>query len=402
MSEFTREVTGGSDSGPVTVLCSHPWPGNISVANRVSSFVEALVENGPVTVVCAASDKPPPAGVRRRTVFDPTARPARSLVTYALGQLLQTAVLAFEMLRVPRGETVIVTLPSIFLLFVAALRPRATIVDVRDLAWEYIPARGLGGIVRPIMYRIARSTLHRASAVSVTNVAERDYLRARFGISPYLIPNGVERDRLAALAQRMPRPNDGETPSGNDGDRPTRFLYLGNVGRAQAVPELIEVVSELADVHLDIVGGGNDLPRAQAVARQLGADNVQLHGPVDRAVALDWYHGADIVVVTLAPGFESAVPSKLYECLATGRPLLFVGTGAAASLLGDFAGVVIVNAHTAPALRDGIARSRDLVGQDFSSQRHPILQAHYSREAAARTMLKAVRRSQGGNAACTW
>ena len=104
-------------------------------------------------------------------------------------------------------------------------------------------------------------------------------------------------------------------------------LYSGNLGLAGDVDVLLEVAAEITrnDIIFVIIGEGARKVRMQEKARSLNIENV---------VFLPWqpvneltysFSSADLAVVTLGKGASMlAIPSKLYNFLSVGAPLLCI------------------------------------------------------------------------------
>ena len=121
------------------------------------------------------------------------------------------------------------------------------------------------------------------------------------------------------------------------GAPPLRVLYAGTLGLAHGLGTLI-TAARLAGpetVHVTIAGGGAE---AGALARQVAAEriaNVELLGPVAaaRVPGLFAHAHAGVVMLRDRDLFADALPTKLLECLAAGRPVLAAVRGQAATLV---------------------------------------------------------------------
>lgn len=96
--------------------------------------------------------------------------------------------------------------------------------------------------------------------------------------------------------------------------------YAGNIGRVQG---LEEIVSELpAEVELHIYGSG----ALEQKLRDLHKPNVYFHGPYSRAEQTRVLGACNICLVTLNDCmYGLGTPSKTYNILAAGRPILYFG-----------------------------------------------------------------------------
>lgn len=96
--------------------------------------------------------------------------------------------------------------------------------------------------------------------------------------------------------------------------------YAGNIGRVQGLDKVIERLPE--DVELHIYGTGAMEDRLRAMNR----GNVYFHGPYFRSQQTEVLASCDIALVTLQKGmYGLGVPSKTYNILASGRPILYLG-----------------------------------------------------------------------------
>lgn len=99
-----------------------------------------------------------------------------------------------------------------------------------------------------------------------------------------------------------------------------RLEYAGNIGRVQALDEVIAKLP--SDVELHIYGTGS----MEEALKRLEHPNVFFHGPYFRSQQNEVLANCHIALVTLEIGmYGLGVPSKTYNILAAGRPVLFLG-----------------------------------------------------------------------------
>lgn len=260
-----------------------------------------------------------------------------------------------------RPDVVVVSSPTFFSIASAWLLARAKrarlVVEVRDL-WPAIFVE-LGVVTnRTIIRLLERLELlaYRAADVVVT-VSEgfRDHITAR-GIDPgkvHVIPNGVDVERFAPrdvgvedMRRRL------GVPAGH-----TLALYIGAHGISHGLTSVADAAAKLAHdgVHVAFVGEG--AARGELVARvnELGASNITLHAGVPRWEVPTVLAAADICLVPLrdVPLFERFIPSKIFEYLAAGKPVVGALRGEAAGIL-KRAGAVVVAPQDPDALATAI------------------------------------------------
>jgi colanic acid biosynthesis glycosyl transferase WcaI len=159
------------------------------------------------------------------------------------------------------------------------------------------------------------------------------------------VPPAVDLERFATLPAPSPR-----------ADAPLRVLYAGTLGMAQGLGTLIEAAA-LAGPRVVEVRIAGDGPDAEPLRRQVSAralDHVHLLGAVAAERVPSLYAAADAGVVPLRdlPLFSGALPTKLFEVLAAGRPAIVAAHGEAAELVRESGAGLTVAPEDAQALAD--------------------------------------------------
>ncbi len=337
----------------LALITSYPFPDTAAPANRVKAIAEAFAADGAfrVSLVCPGPD---PTAAQEREAPIGCQIVVESEGSYARTNLFLRAVRevghTLRLLRTARRlapDIVIVTLPSIFLLWAVWFFPRGrVVVDLRDLVWDYLAAgRGVKRMVGRVLTALANWSLRRAMLVSVTNDAARRRLEA-VGVESFVVRNGISAsrfERMAALAEQGP-------PAGT-----TNVTYVGNVGLAQELDTLLLALGGLPGVGVVIVGGGADLPRLQELARREGFGNIEFAGPKPWTELLAYYSAAHVLYGQIGQAYETAVPSKLFEYLTSGRRVVF-GTppGIARSILAEFDCVHVVDPRDHARVREAV------------------------------------------------
>jgi len=264
------------------------------------------------------------------------------------------------------ADVVVVSSPTFFSIgagwLLARLKRARLVVEIRDL-WPAIFTE-LGVLTnRPLIRLLERLELA-AYRVADTVVVVSDGFRAdllRRGVPAakvHTIRNGVRPGRFdpalaadPALRQRL---------GARDGD--CLVLYAGTHGISQGLTSVADAAATLTDepVRFAFVGGGADKPRLQRRVAELGLANVTLAPGVAPGQVPPLLAAADICLLTLRdlPLFASFIPSKMFEYLAAGRPVVAAVAGEAAQILRE-AGACVVAPEDSGALAAAI---RDLAG----------------------------------------
>ena len=155
-------------------------------------------------------------------------------------------------------------------------------------------------------------------------------------ITPYfresLVANGVPHDRVSVIPNFVdsefirPLPRDNAFSQRNN--LSSRFVvsHAGNLGYAYDLETLIaaaELLRDRKDVLFLIVGNGVLRPVLDQRVRESGLDNVRFL-PYQAREDVPWLRAAsDIQVALNRPGASlHSMPSKVYEIMASGRPVL--------------------------------------------------------------------------------
>ena len=105
--------------------------------------------------------------------------------------------------------------------------------------------------------------------------------------------------------------------------------YAGNIGRTQGLNEFLEIFAESdnKDIDFDIWGSGamkEELVNFVNIKKL--NDRISFNGVYSRAEQNYILNSTDISLVTLSDGmYGLGVPSKAYNILASGKPILFIG-----------------------------------------------------------------------------
>ena len=109
-------------------------------------------------------------------------------------------------------------------------------------------------------------------------------------------------------------------------DTKITFGYAGNMGRAQGLQDFASIIkcTKRKDIQFLFSGGGALLGRLQEELKN--TNNIQFSENFFRHAQDKFYDKIDIAIVLLGDGmYGLGVPSKTYNLIAVGLPILFVG-----------------------------------------------------------------------------
>jgi glycosyltransferase involved in cell wall biosynthesis len=109
--------------------------------------------------------------------------------------------------------------------------------------------------------------------------------------------------------------------------------------------QLVKAVGHLkanCSLELVLIGDGPEKATLVDLVRQCSLQRVRFLSPMSHHEIPSTLASADILVVPLVGRIRGAVPSKLYEAMASGKPVILVAEGEAASLVNETeAGLVV-------------------------------------------------------------
>ncbi len=105
--------------------------------------------------------------------------------------------------------------------------------------------------------------------------------------------------------------------------------YAGNIGRVQGIEELVDIAARIDNPQLvfDFWGSGALVPYLHKFIEKNNLTNVRVRGSYNRNTQQnDVLNDCDIAIVGLAKGMKGlGVPSKTYNILAAGKPIIYIG-----------------------------------------------------------------------------
>jgi glycosyltransferase involved in cell wall biosynthesis len=307
-------------------------------------------------------------------------------------------------LFVRRVDVVIGTSPQFFTAFAAwfvgAAKRRPFVFELRDLWPESIKAVGamqdsalLHWLERLELFLYRRA----ARIVSVThsfraNLQERGIDASKIDV----ITNGVD------IAQFSPRPKDRvlESQLGLEG----KFVagYVGTHGMAHALETLLQAADRLQQLpdgdryRILLLGDGARKEALVEQARAMALRNVVFVDSVPKDEVARYWSLLDVSIIHLRRTelFTTVIPSKLFECMGMGIPVLH-GVGGESARIVEQEGVgMVFESENVEQLVAQICGMRDDPARLQALRARCLVAAlHYDRSALATSMLMSLRQA---------
>ncbi len=265
------------------------------------------------------------------------------------------------------------------------------VLDVRDI-W---PASAVGtgqlssgGMAYRLAEKLERFLYRKAAHITCVARPMQEYICTRTATAVTVVYNGV---READISERSGNAN-------GDGNGHT-LLYAGNLGRAQQLDLLIRAWAHVRtrnghhNWNIKILGAGAMETGLRDLASRLGvSESVVFMAPVSRPNAKQEMDRSAAMSVTLRPdkAFERTIPSKVFDCMATGKPIVAGVSGEARSILESTG----ANVCYEPGSQESLERALERLMSDYRALQQKaagnpqVVRDRYTRERAVAVLMR--------------
>ncbi len=138
-----------------------------------------------------------------------------------------------------------------------------------------------------------------------------------------IIPNWGDVDQVVPLRKE-------DTPLIRELGLTKRFVvqYSGNIGRTHGLESLIDaalLLRDQPDIHFLFIGSGAKKPWLEKTVNEHGLVNVTVLPLQPRNELCQSLNACDVAVISFVPGMAGvSVPSRMYNILAAGKPIIAV------------------------------------------------------------------------------
>ena len=313
-----------------------------AAATRWGDYTNILVKQGPrVTVLCEMPNYPQGIyfpGYKRqwikREYISPNLTIIRSFtwatnrrsVIKKLGNYLIFMLSGLiNALKIKNYDILIISSPPLFAgvigAIIAKIKSIHFFLDIRDLWPESVKSLGevksivLINLGRKLESFIYKTTTGYILAVPVFKKYFTENHPTQLKKPMVELINGVS-DKFIELAQQNDR-----IP-----DKKFTVLYSGNIGQAQGLETVIQAANILQKYPINFlfVGNGVKLQSLEEKSKQMELDNISFMPPQRKEDLIQIIKKASVCLVPLKnePLFQHAIPSKLFEYMACGRPVI--------------------------------------------------------------------------------
>ncbi len=175
-----------------------------------------------------------------------------------------------------------------------------------------------------------------------------------------LLKKGIEEKKIAVIKngvdlETIPRQISNKSVNTNK----IVVTYIGTIGLSHALDKVVESAELLKNedsILFEIIGEGAEKENLNNLIGKLGLNNIKLINKIEREQLTEYYSKADILLVTLRKLdiFRKVIPSKIFEIMAFGKPVLISVDGEARFIVEKARAGLFVQPENPEDLRDKI------------------------------------------------
>lgn len=266
---------------------------------------------------------------------------------------------AFKRKRIKDYDMVIIQTPSLVIaasamLIFKKLYGKCCVLNVSDI-WP-LTAYDMGAMTKEsksykFMAMLERFLYRNSDAIFAQSQETIDYIKNLHPQKNFFLYRNLQRYQVA-----KPKTSKG---------KPLKIVYAGLLGVAQDILSLLKNIdfeSLCAEIHL--YGGGNQVNDIEDYLKQ-GVKGVFYHGFVEKSMIAAELSKYDASVVPLAMRITGAVPSKIFDILPVGLPILFCGGGEGVNIINKYRVGFISEPGDYAALSDNIRRLSEMSDEEY-------------------------------------
>ena len=310
-------------------------------------------------------------------------------------------------LRLPRPDVVVATSPQFFCgwagVLVSWLKWRPLVWEFRDMWPESISAVGAmrKGIVIRFLEWLERRMYRAADHIVAVGRGYADNIAGKVDVGDRIsvVMNGVD------LEQFQPQECDDKflTEYGLTG----KFVcsYIGTIGMAHGLEVVVEAALLLKgqgrdDVRFCLVGDGARRESIHQLARDKGVEELVVftgRQPKERMPAILASSGACLIHLRGCELFGTVIPSKIFETMAMGRPIIMGVQGEARDLVEAAGAGLVMQPDSAESLVDCVDQlieDPELRGR-LQTRGRDFVRENYNRDELAAEMLATLQQVAG-------
>jgi glycosyltransferase involved in cell wall biosynthesis len=382
----------------ILIISQYFLPDVTAAAYRVSETAKILKERGHHVVVITSTphkggDDPldnsifSSEDIHRIRVNTLSSNAKWAYIDQYLGFAMRALWCSLRLYRRFKYDVVWVTSPPLFIaitsLILQLLTKRPTVLDIRDI-WPQ-SAVGIGKIKSGSLFekigkKLELVAYRYSKALTCVSKPMKQYISELTGKSVLVVYNGVIKETLRIKYLH----------SSNE-EKKEIYCYAGNLGYAQGLDYVISSFASAKKQQgmdlavMDIIGTGALEKELKKQVNSLGiSSSVRFYGVKPKKEAIEIMSKADVLLIPLvnSNAFKITVPSKVFDYMSLGKPIIGCIDGEGADILSESGGNIIVPPADKDALYNAFIKMHKEIKDrsDKALNNIQIVYDKYSRE----------------------
>ncbi len=368
-----------------------PYPNESPAAKRIRAFYDVLTAHGHQVTVMAPDYRTTDAE-EKDIVYCPTIEMKKK--TTAMRMLNQLSFAFSSVLfsgRAGKADVVLTTSPPVLISMagwlIAKMKRAKLVYDVRDI-WPDV-ALEMGSFSEESFFCkvfafIRDFMLKHADLVTAVSPGKVEKLKIYApGADVEYVTNGLDERFLENEYHSETAEKYGLTNGFN-------CVYIGNLGWAQGLTQLMQLAKRAKDSKVDaqfvLFGSGVEEESLRKYAEDHNLDNVVFAGRVPNAEMFTVLKAAQLSFVSLVNDkLKDSVPTKMFEALGVGCPVLLSAAGDSADILNACKLGIAVKPNRDDDLWNAFMKLYSNLDEYLQHRENTraVIMNHYSRQQAA-------------------
>lgn len=363
----------------IILHCDEYAPQHAPCAIRMQVFSDVFREKGNRVSVLAGSNSLD-SGLERakEAIYCPTI-PLRKKTS--LNRLVNQMSYAFtSFVKSPsagKADVVITTSPpvliSVFGWLIAKCKGAKLVYDVRDI-WPDV-ALEMGSFTESSLYckvfrKIANFMFKHSDVITTVSPGKVEKIQAKLPKSQknkvWLVENGLDENFLK-------QQEDKSVIETYRMSEKFTCVYVGNIGLAQGLGHLLDLADRVDSEKFQFLlfGKGAEKQMLEEEAKKRDLKNVQFCGTVNETTVYSILRNASMAYIPLVnSNLKDSIPTKTYEALGAGCPILMVAEGDATRIVEESRFGMTLSPNEIEKLPEFFAKFTENYGQIISQEQH--------------------------------
>lgn len=335
--------------------------------------------------------------VHRNYVY---ATPNKGFIKKTLGHIsFMFSSVMFSMRRINKPDVIVTSSPTFFSIISGywySLRKKVPFVlEIRDLWPAAMIELGVmkKGFITNMLEKMELFFYRKShKLIMVTKSFKENVVSRGIDINKvHVITNGVNQELF------YPRKKNKSIIKTYDLENKFVISYVGAHGISQNLSTILEVAKSLKtdrNIQFLFIGEGAEKDKLESIASEQGIYNVTFIDSQPKEIIPDYYNISDICLIPLKniELFKTFIPSKMFEIMACGVPIVASLEGEAADILNESKAAEVVKPDNSEEIKQAIIKIKNDKGlYERLKKNGPVfVEQSYSRKKLAEEYLKII------------